>query len=101
MKFNNLRLALGIASKFYTSLTKGLKLKVREFWGLIPTFVEVTREGLVGQVGFLLHGPTPAPLHTHVSMKASFTTVVNCFQLFIILTKLSVLYVCFGLSYVS
>ena len=86
-----------MASKFYTSLTKGLKLKVREFWGLIPTFVEVTREGLVGQVGFC----SPPPLHTHVSMKASFTTVVNCFQLFIILTKLSVLDVCFGLSYVS
>ena len=33
--------------KFYTSLSKELKLKVREFWGLIPTF-EVTGEKLVG-----------------------------------------------------
>ena len=27
-KFNNLRLTLGLALKFYTNLTKGLKLKV-------------------------------------------------------------------------
>ena len=37
--------------KFYTSLTKGLKLKVRKFWWLIPTFVEVTGEKLVGMKG--------------------------------------------------
>ena len=48
MKFNNLGLALGMALKFYTSLTKGLKLKVRTFERLIPTFVEVTGEELVG-----------------------------------------------------
>ena len=46
-KYNNLRLALGIALKFYTSVRKELKLKVRKFWGLIPTFVEVTWEKLV------------------------------------------------------
>ena len=27
---------------FYTSVIKGLKLKVRKIWGLIPTLVEVT-----------------------------------------------------------
>ena len=43
-KFNNLGLALGTNLKFYTSVAKGLKLKVRKFWGLIPTFVEVTWE---------------------------------------------------------
>ena len=47
-KFNNLGLALGMALKFYTSVTKGLKLKVRKFWGLVPKFVEVTGEKLVG-----------------------------------------------------
>ena len=47
-KFNNLGLALGTNLKFYTSLSKGLKLKVRKFWGLIPTFVEVTGKKLVG-----------------------------------------------------
>ena len=33
--------------KFYTSVAKGLKLKVKRFWGLILTFVEVTGEKLV------------------------------------------------------
>ena len=46
-KFNNLGLALVTNLKFYTSLSKGLKLRVRRFWGLIPTFVEVTGEKLV------------------------------------------------------
>ena len=41
-------MALGENLKFYTSLSKGLKLTVRKFWGLIPTFVEVTGEKLVG-----------------------------------------------------
>ena len=27
--------------KFYTSVEKGLKLKVRKIWELIPTFVEI------------------------------------------------------------
>ena len=47
-KFNNLGLALGANLKFYTSMAKGLKLKVRKFWGPIPTFVEVKGEKLVG-----------------------------------------------------
>ena len=46
-KFNNLGLALGIALKFYTSVVKESKLKVRMFWCLIRTFVEVTGEKLV------------------------------------------------------
>ena len=46
-KFNNLRLALGTNLKFYASVAKGLKLKVRKFWGLIPTFAKVTEERLV------------------------------------------------------
>ena len=36
--------------KFYTSVVKGSKLKIRKFWGLIPTFVEVTGEN--GVTGF-------------------------------------------------
>ena len=48
LKFNNLGLALGTNLKFYTCLAKALKLKVRNFWDLIPTFVEVTGEKLVG-----------------------------------------------------
>ena len=49
-KFNNLGLVLGPKLKIYTSLAKGLKLKVRKFWGLIHTFVEVTVEELVGGI---------------------------------------------------
>ena len=45
-KFNNLGLAIGTNLQFYTSVAKGLKLKVRKFWGLIRTFVEVTGEKL-------------------------------------------------------
>ena len=34
-KINNLGLALGANLKFYTSVAKGLKLRVRKFWRLI------------------------------------------------------------------
>ena len=47
-KFNNLGLALGTNLKFYTSVAKGLKLKVRKFLGLIHTFVEVAGEKMGG-----------------------------------------------------
>ena len=47
-KFNNLGLALGTNLKIYISVAKGLKLRVRKFWGLIATFVEVTEEKLIG-----------------------------------------------------
>ena len=46
-KFNNLGLALGTNLKFYPSVAKGLKLKVRKFWDLTLTFLEVTGEKLV------------------------------------------------------
>ena len=47
-KFNNLRQNLGMALKFYTSVAKGLKLKVKMFF----MFVEVTGEKLVGGGAF-------------------------------------------------
>ena len=34
--------------KFYTIVAKGFKQKNKKFWGLIPTFVEVKLEKLVG-----------------------------------------------------
>ena len=51
MKFSNLGLALGTNLKFYTSVPKVLKVKVRKIWELIPTFVEATGEKLVGGRG--------------------------------------------------
>ena len=50
-----LGLALGMASKSYTSVTKGFKLKVRKFWALILTFVEITGEKLVGFIYKTVH----------------------------------------------
>ena len=47
-KFNNLGLTLGTNLKFYITVAKGLKLKVRKFGRLSPTDVEVTGEKLVG-----------------------------------------------------
>ena len=53
-------LTLSIALKFYASVAKGLKLKVKRFWGIIATFVEVTGETMAG-------GPfcAPLPLNPH------------------------------------
>ena len=48
-KFNKLGLALGMAITFYASESKRIKLKIRKFWGLISTFVEVTGKKLVGE----------------------------------------------------
>ena len=59
-KFNNLGLALGANLEFYTSLSKGLKLKVRKILWLILTFVEVTGEKLVRGGPFC---PPPPPPH--------------------------------------
>ena len=45
-KFNNFGLTVGANLKFYTSVAKGLKLKVRKFLGLNPTFVGITEQKL-------------------------------------------------------
>ena len=57
-RFHNLRLPLGINLKFYISVAKGLKQKVRKFWRLIPMFEEVAGEKLGGVV-FLTPPPLP------------------------------------------
>ena len=73
-KFNNLRLTLGKKLKFYTSLSKGLKLKVRKFWVLILTFLKVTGEKLVG-------GPfCPPPILNRVEDKKCVTKLMNIFD---------------------
>ena len=78
-KFNNLGLALGTNLKFYTSVAKGLKLIVRKFWGLIPTFVEVTEGKLVGRGGLF----APPPLLSRIKAcnfikKETLTLVFSC-----------------------
>ena len=57
--FNNLGLAIAMSLKFYISVARRLKLKFRKFWGLVPTFLEVTGEKLVG--GAFLLPPTSLP----------------------------------------
>ena len=69
--FNNLALVLGTSLKFYTSMAKGLKLKVRKFLGLIPTFVEVTWGKLVK--GALLPPPPSLPILNRVKKRYSKT----------------------------
>ena len=61
LKFNNLRLAVGMTLQFYIHVVKGLKLNYRKFWGLISTFVEVAEEKLVetGRGGLFAHHPNP------------------------------------------
>ena len=51
-KFNNLGLVLDKNLKFYTIVAKGLRLKIRKFSGLTPTFAEVTDEKLLEGVPF-------------------------------------------------
>ena len=58
--------------KFYTSVAKGLKLKVRKFLGLVPSFVEVTGEKLVGRA-FLLPCPLPPILN-----RVNCPFILNC-----------------------
>ena len=50
-----------MALKFYASVAKGLKLKVRKFCGKIRTLVEVTGKKLVGGGPFCLLPPPPHP----------------------------------------
>ena len=51
VNFNNLKLALGMALKFNSKLTERLKFKFKKFWELIPIYLEVIREKLVGGEG--------------------------------------------------
>ena len=60
-KFNNLGLPLGSNLRFYTSMEKRWKLKVINFLGLIPTFVEVTGEKGKNWLGGLPPPPPPPP----------------------------------------
>ena len=69
---------VGMALKFFAIVAKGLKLKVRKFWGLIPTFVEVTKEKLVGG---LFETPPLLPILSRVNstdLKLIRLSCINC-----------------------
>ena len=53
---NIMKMIVGTNLKFYTSVAKMLKLKVRMLWRLNPVFVEVNGEKLIG-VGSFLDSP--------------------------------------------
>ena len=48
MRFIHLGLALGMSLKFYTSVVKELKSKVRKFYGRNHTLVKVTKKNWSG-----------------------------------------------------
>ena len=56
-KFNNLRLPPGMTLRFYTSVAKGLTLKVKKFVRLGSTFVDVTGKNWLRAIfgSFLSH----------------------------------------------
>ena len=82
-KFNNLELALGTNLKFYTSVAKGFELKARKFWGLIPTFGEVTEKKLV-RGAFL----PPTPIPSWIGLKKIFKSVKLCkIQIYLVFTS--------------
>ena len=61
--------------KFYTSVAKRLKPKGRKFWGVIPTFLEVIWEKLLGMGAVL---PPPPPSLTHLNkLKQSYLKTVQ------------------------
>ena len=74
LKFNNLGLAQGTTLKFYTTVTKGLKLKVIKFCELIHTFVEVSGEKMEGGI----FTPAPPPILNKVN-KVKKTKTENIF----------------------
>ena len=65
-----------MALKFYTSVVKELKLKVRKFWGQIPTFVEVTVKKLIER------GPFCSPILNRVLTSIKLTWTLLDFYVF-------------------
>ena len=63
--FNNLGLALGTKLKFYTSVKKELKLKVRKFWAANSYVCRSYREE-TGRRAFLA---SPSPLLSWIGLK--------------------------------
>ena len=70
-KFYNLGLVADMALKFSTNAAKRLKLKVKKFWGLVPT------EKQVGEF-YAHHQPPPHP-HILKRVIEGFAKLVNKF----------------------
>ena len=68
LNLNNLGLALETNLKFYTSVVKRLKLKVRKFLGVIPTFVKIKGEKLVRGGGL----SAPPPILNRVNIETTY-----------------------------
>ena len=73
-KFNNLGLALGTALKSFNSMAKGSKLKITQFWGLIPTFLEIAGEKLVD---IFWWPPSPPPTLNQIATFLSSSFIVS------------------------
>ena len=63
-----MELATGLTLQSYGSVVKGLKLKVRKCWGLIPTFEEVTEEKMLD--GFFFAPSPPIQNRVYLKLKA-------------------------------
>ena len=49
LQLRKIVLALGIDLKFYTSVENELKVKIRKFWGVIFTFLNIIGKKLVAE----------------------------------------------------
>ena len=75
---------LPMALKFYNSVAKGLKLKVRKFWKLIPTFVKFTWKNSYGEGAFLYLIFTPSVFIEATKSETLFITFVIISYLYLI-----------------
>ena len=62
--------------KFYRSVTKGWNIKVTKFRGLVPTFLEVTGEKLVGGGDLFAPSSSWIVLNLHAILKEDFLLVM-------------------------
>ena len=82
-KLNNLGQALGMALRFYTSVAKGLKIKVIKLWELIHAFVKVTVEKLVGR------SICPTPILNWVNKRLSNGAMLSQTEFFFVFEGIS------------
>ena len=74
-----------MAFSFYTSVAKGLELKVSRFCGKIPGFAEVTEEKLVGALF------VPAPILNRVKRYAVLKIIDNYVESWTLMNELLIM----------